>query len=81
MALKKVNLGVDAALWTRVKVACAARGSQLQTFVDEALRGRLEARQNHAMMAEWGYRACEKGWNLQQMEIEFRKLYAGEEAP
>ena len=30
---------------------------------------------------EFGYRACEKGWNLQKADAEFKKLYASPEPP
>ena len=27
---------------------------------------------------EWGYRACEKGWNLQRAIKEFRRIVSGQ---
>ena len=75
MAKQYIMKGLDADEWQAFKEKAVAQRSSLKDIIVSLLRQWLKPSNiSQSLACEWGFRAAEKGWNLEQTMIEFRKL-------
>lgn len=70
---------IDADLWQRARAKAKFDGRSLQAVIERLIAVWLTGeRLEQAVAMEWGFRAAEKGWNLDESIEEFRKLTNGQ---
>lgn len=66
---------LDRAKWQRIKAKAALEGLSVRALLERQADEYLGSEQMDYFTAmEWGYKAAEKGWNIQRSQQEFRKV-------
>ncbi len=71
---------IDKPLWARLRERARAEGRSVKAVIESMiaawLSGSTPTMEFYSM--EWGFRAAERGWNLERTIQEYRKLSDGQ---